>query len=73
MGIKIIPFGRGTVLELRSDRSWSDGHPMVLDEGTWYAIERWLRQNKIYYGRSGNTISFNLHSDVTMFMLKWAE
>jgi len=70
--MKITPFGRGTALELRSDNSWSNGHHMVLDDGSWYAVECWCRKNKIYYKRSGNTISFIKKSDVTMFMLRWS-
>jgi len=69
--MKITPFGRGTVLELRSDHSWSNGHPMVLNSKDWYDIDCWCRQNKIYYKKSGNTISFTYERDATAFVLKF--
>lgn len=70
--MRITSVGRGTVLELRSDRCWEDGHHLVLDPVVWHEIEQWCRQSRIYYSRSGNTISFVKNSDVTAFMLRWA-
>lgn len=70
--MKITSVGRGTVLELRSEQCWSNGHHMVLDDKTWYDIGCWCKESNIYFSRSGNEISFIKNSDVTAFMLRWA-
>lgn len=70
--MKITPVGRGTVLDIRSDKVWSNGHPMVLGQGEWYAIEQWCKKSRIYYSKSGSMISFIYERDVTAFMLRWA-
>lgn len=70
--MKITPVGRGTVLDLRSDKVWSNGHPMVLGQEEWLAIEQWCKKSRIYYSKSGSMISFFKESDVTAFMLRWA-
>lgn len=69
--MKIIPIGRGGVVEIWSDLEWSNGSNMVLGATEWDEIEWWCRQAKIYYSKSGNTISFFKDRDVTAFMLRF--
>jgi hypothetical protein len=70
--MKIIPIGRGRVLELWDYGTWSNGSNMVLGIDQWDKIELWCRKAKIYYIKSGNTLSFFKDEDVTTFMLRWA-
>lgn len=70
--MKVIPIGRGGVVEIWSSNTYYSGTKMVASNNEWDQIEIWCRKNKIYYSKSGNTMSFFNDKDVTAFMLRWA-